>query len=134
MTKLAEFTLSGLLAFGLTLPGAAASVELQRNGNRIDVLIGGRPFTTYHFGPADAKPNLFPLRSAKGTIVTRSFPMVMNLPCEDHDEPHQRAMFFAHGDINGYDFWGEAEFPRWSRHAASTFGRTVFRKLEDIQS
>jgi Methane oxygenase PmoA len=132
MTKLAEFTLSGLLAFGLTLPGAAASVELQRNGDRIDVLIGGRPFTTYCFSPADAKPYLFPLRSAKGTIVTRSFPMVMNLPGEDHDEPHQRAMYFAHGDVNGYDFWGEAAFPRWSRHPVSTFGRRVFRTLDEM--
>ena len=38
-------------------------------------------------------------------------------------------MYFAHGDINGYDFWGEAAFPRWSGHSASTFGRTVFREL-----
>jgi hypothetical protein len=134
MTKRAEFTLSCLLAFGLALPSAAASVELRQNGDRIDVLIGGRPFTTYYFGPADAKPYLFPLRSAKGTIVTRTFPMVTNVPGEDHDEPHQRAMYFAHGDVNGYDFWGEAAFPRWSSHPASTFGRTVFRKLDEMRA
>src|SRR5204863_10133755 len=46
--------------------------------------------------------------------------------------PHQRAMYFAHGDINGFDFWGEAAFPKWSDHAASTFGRTVFRRVDDI--
>jgi hypothetical protein len=111
MRKVIKFSLCCVITFGLALPGAAASGELQRNGDRIDVLIGGRPFTTYYFGPADAKPYLFPLRSAKGSIVTRSFPMVMNLPGEDHDEPHQRAMYFAHGDVNGYDFWGEAAFP-----------------------
>ena len=60
--------------------------------------------------------------------------MVGNIPGEDHDEPHQRAMYFAHGDINGYDFWGEAEFARWSHHSASTFGRTVFRTLDEIRS
>jgi Methane oxygenase PmoA len=59
--------------------------------------------------------------------------METNIPGEDHDEPHQRAMYFAHGDINGYDFWGEAEFPRWSRHSRSTFGRTVFRKLDEVR-
>jgi hypothetical protein len=53
---------------------------------------------------------------------------------EDHDEPHQRAMYFAHGDINGFDFWGEAAFPRWSDHPISTFGRTVFRTIKDIQA
>jgi hypothetical protein len=52
---------------------------------------------------------------------------------EDHDEPHQRAMYFAHGDINGFDFWGEAAFPKWSDHSLSTFGRTVFRTLDQIQ-
>ena len=26
-------------------------VELQRNGNQIGILIGGRPFTTYYFDP-----------------------------------------------------------------------------------
>src|SRR5437879_352320 len=109
-------------------------VELRRDGSHVDVLIGGRAFTTYYFDPAVAKPYFFPLRSAHGTVVTRGFPMTPDIAGEDHDEPHQRAMYFAHGDINGYDFWGEAEFPRWSRHPASTFGRTVFRKLEDIQS
>ena len=66
--------------------------------------------------------------------MTRSFPMDSNIPSEDHDEPHQRAMYFAHGDINGYDFWGEAAFPRWSSHSRATFGRTVFRKLDEIRS
>jgi hypothetical protein len=58
--------------------------------------------------------------------------MVTDIPGEDHDEPHQRAMYFGHGDINGYDFWGEAAFPRWSHHSASTFGRIVFRKLDEM--
>ncbi len=132
--KIAGLNLLALIAFGLAPPRAAASVEVKRSGDRTDVLIGGHLFTSYCFGAATAKPYLFPLRSAQGTVVTRSFPMTSDIPGEDHDEPHQRAMYFAHGDINGYDFWGEAEFPRWSRHPTSTFGRTVFRKLEDIQS
>src|SRR5207244_7357696 len=44
----------------------------------------------------------------------------------------QRAMNCAHGDINGFDFWGEAAFPKWSDHPASTFGRTVVRRLDEI--
>jgi hypothetical protein len=99
-------------------------VELKRSGDQIEVRVGGRAFTTYYFDVAVAKPYLFPLRSAEGTVVTRRFPMVTNIPGEDRDEPHQRAMYFAHGDINGFDFWGEAAFSRWSHHSASTFGRT----------
>jgi hypothetical protein len=108
-------------------------VELVRDGSHVDVLIGGRPFTTYFFDPAIAKPYLHPVRSAQGTVVTRGFPMTPPLPGEDRDEPHQRAMYFAHGDINGFDFWGEAVFQRWSNHSASTFGRTVFRALDEIR-
>src|SRR6516225_11421745 len=117
----------------LPVLGSEEAVELKRNENQIDVLIRGRPFTSYYFDSAVAKPYLFPLRSAQGTVVTRSFPMVTDISGEDHDEPHQRAMYFAHGDINGFDFWGEAAFPRWSRHSRATFGRTVFRKLDEIR-
>ena len=119
-------------AFPAILAGEE-SVELRRQGDQIDILIGGRPFAIYSFDPAVAKPYLFPLRSAEGTVVTRGFPMVTDISGEDHDEPHQRAMYFAHGDINGFDFWGEAAFPRWSRHSRATFGRTVFRKLDEIR-
>src|SRR2546422_2037392 len=124
-----------LFAFGparLLVFGRGEPVDLQHHGYQIDILIGGRLFTTYYFNPVAAKPYFFPLRSAQGTVVTRSFPMVTNIPGEDHDEPHQRAMYFAHGDINGFDFWGEAAFPKWSDHPVSTFGRTVFRTVNDI--
>ena len=107
-------------------------VDFQRHGYQIDVAIGGRLFATYYFDPAVAKPYLFPLRSAEGAIVTRSFPMLTNIAGEDRDEPHQRAMYFAHGSINGFDFWGEAAFPRWSNHSSQTFGRTAFRDLDQM--
>ncbi len=50
-----------------------AGVALRRDGSHVDVLIGGRPFTTYYFDPTVAKPYFFPLRSAAGTVVTRGF-------------------------------------------------------------
>jgi methane monooxygenase PmoA-like len=114
------------------LPSLQA-VTLIRDGTHVDVGIGGRAFTTYYFDPAVAKPYFSPLRSAQGTVVTRGFPMRSDIANEDRDEPHQRAMYFAHGDINGFDFWGEAAFPRWSDHGVSTFGRTVFRTLDEIR-
>ena len=49
-------------------------VKLQRQGDQIDVLIGGEPFTTYYFGPELPKLYLHPLRSAQGAIITREFP------------------------------------------------------------
>jgi hypothetical protein len=125
--------LVGMLAGCAPVPGSGLPVNFVRDGSRIDVAVGGRPFTSFYFDAVTAKPYLFPLRSARGIVVTRSFPMVANLPGQDHDEPHQRAMYFAHGDITGFDFWGEAEFARWSHHPVAKFGRTVFRKLDDMQ-
>lgn len=124
-----------LLVFGsarILVSDSGEPVELKRNGNQIDVLIGGRPFTTYYFDPAVAKAFLFPLRSAQGTVLTRGFPMRTDIADEDHNEPHQRAMYFGHGSINGFDCWGEAAFPRWSNHSSSTFGRMVFSKLDEM--
>jgi hypothetical protein len=118
---------------GLKAFRAQEAVELTRDGNHVDVMIGGNPFATYYFDPAVAKPYFSPLRSAHGTVVTRGFPMSSDIAGEDHDEPHQRAMYFAHGDINGFDFWGEAAFARWSGHSTSTFGRTVFRTIDEIR-
>ena len=123
------------LTIGFPSPKAAQlseTVELVREDGRVDIRIGGHAFASYHFDAAVAKPYFSPVRSAQGSIVTRGFPMVADIPGEDRDEPHQRAMYFAHGDINGFDFWGEAAFPRWSDHSASTFGRTVFRALDEI--
>ena len=133
------FTLTALYPAALR---GAESVELKQKGNTIDVEIGGRPFTTYFFGPESPKPYLHPLRSFQGTIVTRGYPMVKDIPGESRDHPHHRAMFFAHGDVNGIDFWGESEPTKAAQTAHGHYysseelpkGRTVFRKLEEINS
>ncbi len=114
---------------------ASEPVALKRSGDHIDVLVGGRLFTTYYFDPAIAKPYFQPLRSAQGTIVSRNFPNGDKVPAQHlkdpNLEPHQRPMYFGHGNIDGIDFWGEAAFPKWSDD--SVFGRTVFRKLEEMR-
>ena len=126
--------IAGLL-LASTATAAGDAVELQRKGDRVDVLIRGRPFTTYFFPSEVTKPYLQPLRSAQGTILTRDFPVGNTIPpqhLKDRSlEPHQRPMFFGHGDIDGIDFWGEAVFPQYSDD--TVFGRTVFQKLEEIR-
>ena len=115
---------------------ADESVQLQREANQINVIIGGKPFTTYYFDPAVAKPYFMPLRSAQGTIITRGFPIGNTVPPEhEHDrnlEPHQRPMYFGHGNVDGIDFWGEALWPKWSD--GTVFGRTVLDKVEQVQA
>jgi len=128
---------TGALLIAAVLPAAdagSARVELTRAGNSVAVHIGGRPFTTYYFDPSVAKPYFHPLRSARGSVVTRGYPMTTEIAGEERDEPHQRGMYFGHGDVNGFDFWGEAAFATWSDHDPSRFGRTMFRSLDEIRS
>jgi hypothetical protein len=43
-------------------------------------------------------------------------------------------MYFAHGDINGLDFWGEEAFVKYyGSEGKSKYGRQVFRKLDEMR-
>src|SRR5579863_10042317 len=120
--------------------GQEKAVGLARHGNAIQVSIAGQDFTTYYFDPAIAKSYLQPLRDARGTVVTRGFPEGDAIPPgHEHDsslEPHQRPLYFAHGNINGLDFWGEEVFEKYYGREAgkSKYGRMVIRKVEEMRS
>jgi hypothetical protein len=131
-------SLAGLIL--ITLPGRSEPevVTLAREGDTIQVAIGGKPFTTYYFDPKIAKAFLQPLRDPKGVVITRGFPTGDTVPAgHERDrslEPHQRDMYFGHGDINGYDFWSEEVFAKYYGAAhPSYFGRMVFRKIEQMR-
>lgn len=94
-----------MLALLLSIPAASAdSVSVERHADRIEVSLGGQPFTTFYFGPATRKPYLHPLRAADGTIVTRRYPMEQ-VEGEQTDHAHHRGVWFSHGQVNGFDFW-----------------------------
>ncbi len=92
----------------------AASVELKQGNEQIEVIIGGKPFSTYYFHKDVAKPYLMPLRTPSGVVVSRPFPLFNDVSMADRKlpgfEPHQRPLYFDHGDIDGVDFWSEAVF------------------------
>jgi Methane oxygenase PmoA len=112
------------------------SVELQRSGDKIAVLVDGRPFTTYYFGAATAKPYLMPLRTASGAVVTRGFPVVNDVSAGDPKgpsfEPHQRPLYFGHGDIDGLNFWAEAVFDKYyGDHSDQAYGHMVLKTPDE---
>ncbi len=118
--------------------GQSEPVSFTRQGDTIQVTIGGKPFTTYHFDPKTAKAYLQPLRDANGVVVTRGYPIGDTIPAANlHDpslEPHQRAMYFGHGNINGYDFWSEEVFAKYyGQGDTSRWGRMVFRKIDEMR-
>jgi Methane oxygenase PmoA len=127
-----------LAALALPRLGWPETVSFARQGNAIQVSIGGQPFTTYNFDPTTAKAYLQPLRNARGTIVTRDFPIGDEIPTgHEKDpslEPHQRAMYFGHGTINGLNFWAEEVFSKYYGNGYhSVFGRMVFRRIDQLR-
>jgi len=50
---------------------------------------------------------LYPLRTSKGTVVTRGFPLE-KLAGERTDHPHHVSVWFNYGNINGVDFWNNS--------------------------
>ncbi len=87
--------------------GEAVTVTSRPSERRVDVEIGGRPFTSYIYPTALEKPVLYPIRSARGTVVTRGFPLEPR-PGERADHPHHVGHWFNYGDVNGFDFWGHS--------------------------
>lgn len=117
----------------------SAAVKIERSANKIDVTIDGRPFTTYYFDPEVAKPYLMPLRTPSGAVVTRSFPVRNDVsqgdPKASSFEPHQRPLYFGHGDLNGLDFWQEPIFDQYySDHGHQAYGHMVLKSVEEAAS
>lgn len=91
------------LILALVLP-VSAQVEITQQPDHISIAIDGQPYTSYFLAPGGNKPYVYPLRTATGLVVTRHYPMEV-FPGETTDHPHHRGMFFAHGEINGVNFW-----------------------------
>jgi len=85
----------------------AVVISSRPADRRVDVTIDGQPFTSYIYPTSLEKPVLYPIRSAKGTLVTRGFPLEPR-PGERTDHPHHIGHWFNYGDVNGYDFWGHS--------------------------
>jgi hypothetical protein len=85
------------------VPGTPLPVTLQTHEDSIDVLADGELFATVRFGD-DEGPCVFPLHAVGEVLVTRGYPIAPG-PDDDRDHPHHRSLWFAHGDVDGVDFW-----------------------------
>ena len=84
------------------------SVTVQEEQRRVDVMIDGHPFTSYIWPDRLAKPVIYPLRTAYGTIITRGYPLDPR-PGERVDHPHHVGMWLNYENVNGIDFWNNSE-------------------------
>lgn len=84
---------------------AGEGVTLREVDGRLRVEINGELFTEYHYQEV-SRPFLYPILGPDGLSMTRNWPM-RETPGEDRDHPHHRSLWWAHGDVNGVDFWSE---------------------------
>lgn len=97
----------------------APKVEFIKGKDRVDVMVGGRHFTSYVYGSELTKPMLVPLRSPSGIVVTRRNPLVeMKGGSDDHQ--HHVGIFFAVDKVNGTNFWNNAALPPQIKHIKTT--------------
>jgi hypothetical protein len=121
-----------VLGLGGAPPIGAAEVDDQprRVARRVDVRIGGAPFTAYVWPESLTKPVLFPIRTARGTLVTRGFPLEPR-PGERVDHPHQVGYWLTYGDVNGVDFWGNSKTLAPEEQAKK--GRILQREIQEAR-
>jgi len=97
----------------------APSVEFVKGDGKIDVVIGGRLFTSYRHGERLTKPVLLPVRTPSGIEVSRRYPLV-EMPGGSMDHAHHEGIFFAVDLVNGVKFWNNTDPPPQIRHAEIT--------------
>jgi hypothetical protein len=122
MTTVSGWPASGtllVLAFawpaGARAEGLRVDVEPRVAERCVDVRVDSLPFTSYVWPERLAKPVLYPVRTARGSVVTRGFPLDPR-PGERVDHPHQVGLWLNFGDVNGVDFWGHSDaIPREER-------------------
>jgi hypothetical protein len=108
VASLAAVLIVSLLGARVHSGAIEVTVTPNEAARRVDVSIGGRPFTSYIWPERLKKPVLYPLRSATGTLVTRGWPFDPR-PGERVDHPHHVGLWFDYGDVNGVDFWNNSE-------------------------
>ena len=101
------------------------------SGNKIDVLIGGKLFTSYIYPDNIKKPVLWPVITAGGNEVTRQFPLKQKAG-ERADHPHHVGIWLNYGDVNGLDFWNNTDAV--SPEKAEKYGTIYHETVESAES
>lgn len=135
MTKLyraSSATAALLVAFFAATAAQSQRIQVVPNeaGRRVDVMIDGKPFTSYIWPDTLKKPTLFPLRSASGTVVTRGYPLEPRKG-ERVDHPHHVGLWLNHGDVNGLDFWNNSDAIKADQ--AAKFGTILHRRIVEAK-
>lgn len=98
-------------------------VQFTELTNAVRIEINGVLFSEFHYGTNEPRPYFYPVLGPGGAGMTRNWPL-KDVPGEEHDHLHHRGLWYAHGLVNGVDFWTEKP----------EAGRIVHRGFDSIQS
>ena len=99
--------------------------------HKVDVIIGGKYFTSYQYPSDIEKPFLYPVVAPNGSVITRGFPIEPRKG-ERVDHPHHLGIWFNHGNINGLDFWNNSSaIPAGKK---DEYGHIAFQKIIRAES
>lgn len=110
--------LGGSLAFSADNSG----VQIKELPDRLRIELNGQLFTEYFYKNVP-RPYYYPVMGPGESPMTRDWPM-KSPPGEEHDHPHHRSLWYAHGLVNGHDFWSEAK----------GFGKIVHDGFQEVKS
>src|SRR5438445_7913860 len=76
-----------------------AHVTIETHPDYLDFRIGKDLVTRYHIAKTLAKPYLWPVHGPGGLPLTRAWPMEKAPSGGSIDHPHQKSVWFCHGDF-----------------------------------
>lgn len=120
------------MAFTTGLQSKRFAIVEHKADKRVDILLDGKPFTSYIYPDDIKKPSLYPLRTTDGSLVTRGWPLDPR-PGERVDHPHHVGMWLNYGNVNGLDFWNNSTSisPDKKDHFGTVRHRSVNKMVAD---
>jgi hypothetical protein len=110
-------------AFALVaLEAMAGNVTIKEEKGKLRIEVDGKHFADYVY-EGYSRPFLFPISGPDGAKMTRNWPISEGQD-EEQDHPHHKSFWWAHGDMNGVDFWAEGK----------ESGKTVHEAFTKVQS
>jgi hypothetical protein len=112
----------------------AVCLNEDADTGKVDVLVHGKLFTSYHYGAQWVRPFLYPVIGPYGARVTRSYPIEKADRKEEEDHPHHKSIWVAYGECDKVDNWSEEPGHGWqihkkflARESGPVFGRIAAR-------
>lgn len=96
-----------LVALPCILSAQKVEVKKDPSKQKINITIGGKPFTEFVYTDTMEKPFLYPIYAPNGQTITRGFPWNPQ-PNDPVDHPHHIGLWFNYENVNGLDFWNNS--------------------------